>query len=84
VGLVAGGLLEAGLGRRVLAAVAALPGFTATGDCSPAGRWLADDPWPPEVVAGTSIALHHGPGLAPPPRIDVLDGLTRQRAEVRR
>lgn len=79
VALLAGGLLEAGLGRRALAAVAALPGFTVTGDCSPASRWLAGDPWPEEALVGGRLTLHDGPGIAPPPDPDLLDAATTAR-----
>lgn len=53
-----GGMLETGLGRHVLAALAPLPVFTLTGDLSPARRWLAEDPF-------RDIAMRHGMILAP-------------------
>lgn len=82
VDLMAGGLLEAGLGRRALAAVAALPGFTLTGDVSPADRWLADDPWPPMAMIDGHVAVHEGPGVAPEPDQDRLDAVTTERVVV--
>lgn len=82
VALVAGGLLEAGLGRRALAAVAAMPGFTVTGDCAPARRWVRDDPWPDEVISDGGLAVHDGPGIAPDPDLDRLDALTAARVVV--
>jgi len=39
----AGGMLETGIGRAALLAVAALPGFTATGDCSGSARYFGPD-----------------------------------------
>jgi o-succinylbenzoate synthase len=82
VGLLAGGLVEAGLGRRALVAVAALPGFTVTGDCSPAHRWLAGDPWPPMAMGDGMVAVHDGPGIAPPPDADALERVTVARRVV--
>jgi O-succinylbenzoate synthase len=79
VGLMAGGLLEAGLGRRALVAVAALPGFTVTGDCSPSSRWLAGDPWPEMDLVDGRVPVHLGPGVAPEPVLERLDRATIDR-----
>lgn len=68
----AGGMLECGLGRHALAALAGLPGFTLTGDLSPAGRWLAADPWPDLELVDGRLAIPAGPGVAPPPDPEVL------------
>ena len=68
----AGGMLETGLGRHALAALAALPGFDLTGDLSPAGRWLSVDPWPDLTMADGWIPVPTGPGVAPPPDPEVL------------
>lgn len=68
----AGGMLETGLGRHALAALAALPGFDLTGDLSPAGRWLAADPWPDLTMADGWIAVPDGPGVAPGPDPELL------------
>jgi O-succinylbenzoate synthase len=43
VDALAGGMLETGVGRAVLLAVAALPGFTLTGDCSASARYFGPD-----------------------------------------
>ncbi len=72
----AGGMLECGLGRHALAAFAALPGLTITGDLSPARQWLAADPWPDLEVAGGEVAVPSGPGVAPLPDPETLDRLT--------
>jgi len=69
----AGGMLETGLGRHALAALAALPGFDLTGDLSPAGRWLASDPWPDLTMTDGSIVVPTGPGVAPAPDQDLLE-----------
>ena len=77
----AGGMLETGLGRHALAAMAAMSGFTLTGDLSPASRWLAADPWPDLELIDGRITVPTGPGVAPPPDPYVLD---RYRLEHRR
>jgi O-succinylbenzoate synthase len=71
-----GGLLESGLGRHALAALAGLPGVDLVGDLSPARRWLADDPWPDLVMRDGRIAVPTTSGVAPPPDPDVLDAVT--------
>jgi len=53
-----GGMLESGLGRHVLAALAPLPAFSLIGDLSPAGRWLSDDPF-------RDITMRRGRIIAP-------------------
>lgn len=66
-----GGMVESGLGRHSLAAVAALDGVSVTGDLSPARRWLRDDPWPDVETTRIDGVLHvlvpTVPGIAPPP-----------------
>lgn len=69
----AGGMLECGLGRHALAALAALPGFGLTGDLSPAGRWLAADPWPDLALTDGHILVPPGPGVAPDPDPELLE-----------
>lgn len=80
--LTAGGMVETGLGRHALAALAALPGFTLTGDVSPARRWLAADPWPDLAMADGRIEVPSAPGVAPDPDPDVLAHHTIARAEL--
>ena len=80
--LTAGGMVETGLGRRALAALAALPGFTVAGDVSPAGRWLAADPWPDLTLVDGRIVVPSDPGVAPDPDPDVLDHYTVRRIEL--
>lgn len=75
----AGGMLECGLGRHALAAFAALPGLTITGDVSPARQWLAADPWPDLAVTDGEIVVPGEPGVAPLPDLDELDRLTVAR-----
>ncbi len=76
VRVMVGGLLESGLGRHALAATAALPGVDLVGDLSPAGRWLADDPWPDLILRDGRIEVPSTPGVAPPPDVERLDALT--------
>lgn len=83
VAMTAGGMLESGLGRHALAALAALPGFGLVGDVSPARRWLAADPWPDLTMQDGQILVPTGPGVAPPPDLDVLDRFTIESAELR-
>lgn len=80
--LTAGGMVETGLGRHALAALASLPGFTITGDVSPAGRWLAADPWPDLVMTDGRIEVPSAPGVAPDPDPEVLAHHTVRRAEL--
>ncbi len=80
----AGGMLESGLGRHSLAAVAALPGFTLAGDLSPAARWLTQDPWPDLALDPVSgrLPVPTGPGVAPEPDLDLIYDLTVRRQDV--
>ncbi len=75
----AGGMLESGLGRHALAAIAGLPHFSIVGDVSPARRWIRTDPWPDLQFSNGRIAVPIGPGIAPPPDETVLDLLTVER-----
>lgn len=72
----AGGMLETGLGRHALAALAALPGFDLTGDLSPAGRWLSQDPFPDLEMTDGFIQVHDQAGVAPDPDDRALAALT--------
>ncbi|MGI9615860.1 MAG: o-succinylbenzoate synthase [Acidimicrobiales bacterium] len=78
----AGGMVESALGRHALAAVAALDGFTLTGDVSPAGRWLAADPWPDLTLTADGVRVPTSPGIAPDPDLDVLAAHTIRAATV--
>ncbi len=82
----AGGMIECGLGRRALVALAALDGFDLTGDLSPARRWLGADAWPDLDLSGGRargrLAVPSTPGVAPDPDPDLLDHLTAARTVV--
>lgn len=77
-----GGMLESGLGRHVLAALAPLPAFTLIGDLSPAGRWLHDDPFRDITMRKGMIAAPTQPGIAGEPFASRLDRYTVRRATV--
>ena len=84
-----GGMLESGLGRHALAAVAAAASErcgTITGDLSPARRWLEDDPWPDldlrTTAEGCVVAVPDEPGVAPEPDPDRLDRYTIKRLTI--
>jgi O-succinylbenzoate synthase len=59
----AGGMLETGIGRAALVALAALPGFTMTGDCSASSRYFDDDLTEPFVLHDGALRVPDGPGL---------------------
>jgi O-succinylbenzoate synthase len=65
----AGGMLETGVGRAVLVAVAALAGFTLTGDCSASARYFGPDGDITDdfVLVDGTLAVPAGPGLGVEP-----------------
>jgi O-succinylbenzoate synthase len=63
----AGGMLETGVGRAALVALASLPGFTITGDVSASSRYFEHDVTEPFVLDGGQIAVPTGPGLGVTP-----------------
>ncbi len=74
-----GGMLESGLGRHVLAALAAHKAVTVVGDVSPAALWLRDDPWPDLGLVDGRVSPHAGTGVAPAPDLAVLERCTVTR-----
>lgn len=76
VGASIGGMLESGLGRHALVALAALDGFTMTGDVSPARQWLMEDPWPDIDLVDGAVPVPTEPGVAPLPDPQLLDQFT--------
>ena len=58
-----GGMLETGLGRAANLALAALPGFTLTGDLSASRRYYARDLTPPFELHDGHLLVPTGPGL---------------------
>ena len=68
-----GGMLEGGLGRHALAALAPLPAFNLIGDLSPAKQWLLDDPFYDITFRNGHIAAPSRPGIAGSPMKTRLD-----------
>jgi O-succinylbenzoate synthase len=66
---VAGGMLETGVGRAALLAVAALPGFTRIGDCAGSERFFGPggDITEPFAVVDGHLTVPSGPGLGVEP-----------------
>jgi len=64
-----GGMLETGVGRAALLAVAALPGFTLVGDCSASERFFGidGDITEPFVIVDGRLRVPTGPGLGVEP-----------------
>jgi o-succinylbenzoate synthase len=64
-----GGMLETGIGRAALLAVAALPGCTLTGDCSASARYFGanGDLTEPFVLEDGRVRVPTGPGLGVEP-----------------
>jgi len=77
-----GGMLESGLGRHVLAALAPLEAFSLTGDLSPAKRWLADDPFRDIRMSKGQIDAPSRPGIAGDPMKSRLERYTVRHAVV--
>jgi O-succinylbenzoate synthase len=78
VATLAGGMLETGVGRAALLAVAALPGCTETGDCSATARYFGanGDITEPFVLVAGALAVPNAPGLGIDVRPDRLAGVT--------
>jgi o-succinylbenzoate synthase len=79
-----GGMLETGIGRAANLALAALPGFTLTGDLSASDRYFESDLTPPFVLDDGRLAVPAGPGIGVEPLPDVLDAVTTRRVAPRR
>jgi O-succinylbenzoate synthase len=80
-----GGMLETGIGRAANAALAAMDGFTMTGDVSASRRFWAEDivTEPIEVVDG-HVAVPTGPGLGVTLDRAMLDRVTTSTVDLRR
>jgi o-succinylbenzoate synthase len=68
----AGGMLETGVGRAALVALASLPGFSVPGDLSASNRYFAQDVTPPFELERGRLAVPAGPGIGVAPLPDVL------------
>jgi len=80
----AGGMLETGIGRALLLAIAAMPGFTATGDCSASERYFGPDGdlTEPCSLDDGRLRVPDGPGLGVHVRTDRLAAVTIAREHV--
>jgi len=76
VRLLAGGMLEAGLGRATALAVAALDGVDLPGDLGPSERYFSPDLTAPHVLRDGRIAVPDVPGIGATVRLDVVESLT--------
>ena len=77
-------MLETGVGRAALLAVAALPGFTLTGDCSASERYFGPDGdiTEPFVLEDGTLRVPTGPGLGVEPLPDRLARCTIARERI--
>ncbi len=84
VAAVAGGMLETGVGRAALLAVAALPGFTFTGDVSASERYfgIGGDITEPFTVDDGRLAVPSGPGIGVEPITERLTTCTIARERI--
>ena len=84
IAALAGGMLETGVGRAALLAVAALPGFTMTGDCSASERFFGPDGdiTEPFVVDDGQLRVPSGAGLGVEPIPDRLGRSTIARERI--
>lgn len=83
MGATIGGMLESGLGRHQLAALAGDPRLTLTGDVSPARRWLAQDPFEDLVMQGSEIVVPDRVGIAGDPDPDTMARFTTAAKTIR-
>ena len=72
-------MLETGIGRAALLAVAAMPGFTIPGDTSASDRYFTRDVTEPFVLRDGFIDVPRGPGIGVRPLTAVLDPLVVSR-----
>ena len=82
IGARAGGMLETGVGRAALVALASLPGFTVTGDLSASSRYFVEDVTEPFELDDGRLAVPTGAGLGVTPRADVLARCTVARERI--
>ncbi|MDQ1478809.1 MAG: o-succinylbenzoate synthase, partial [Actinomycetota bacterium] len=86
IAALAGGMLETGIGRAALLAVAALPGFTLSGDCSASERYFGvdGDLTEPFVLEDGRLRVPSGPGLGVEPLPERLARYTVARERISR
>ena len=79
----AGGMLETGVGRATLVALASLPGFTIAGDVSASSHYFEHDLTEPFELEGGRLAVPTAPGLGVAPLPEMLTRCTIARERVR-
>jgi O-succinylbenzoate synthase len=79
----AGGMLETGIGRAALVALACVPGFTVPGDLSASGRYFAEDITEPFELDHGRLAVPTGPGIgvSPLPAALARHAIARERLD---
>ncbi len=78
-----GGMLETGIGRGHLIALATLPGFVYPNDISGSNRYYEEDIIEPEwVVRDGFIEAPRRPGIGVEPRVDLIEKTARRRIEL--
>jgi O-succinylbenzoate synthase len=84
VGALPGGMLETGIGRAALIAVAALPGFTLAGDVSASARYFGADGdlTEPFVLDNGHLRVPTGPGLGVEPVAERLARYTTEQERI--
>jgi O-succinylbenzoate synthase len=78
----AGGMLETGVGRAALGALASLQGFTVPGDLSASDRYFDEDVTEPFVLEDGRLRVPAGPGIGVTPRPDRLAQCTIAREAI--
>ena len=79
----AGGMLETGVGRAALIALASLPGFTIAGDLSASSHSFEHDLTEPFELEGGRLAVPSGPGLGVAPLPEMLASCTIAHERIR-
>lgn len=82
--LLAGGMLESGLGRAASLAVAALDGLDLPGDLGPSDRYFSPDLTAPHVAVDGWIAVPDVPGIGAAPLAEALASRAVRRVALRR
>ena len=72
-------MLETGIGRAALIALASLPGFTVTGDLSASDRYFDLDVTEPFELDNGRLAVPAAPGLGVEPLPELLERATIAR-----
>lgn len=83
VPVVAGGMLETGIGRAALVAMASMPNFTIPGDVAASDHYFVDDVTEPFVVEDGRLRVPTGPGLGVVVRDPVVARFTVARERIR-